>query len=62
MNEPEFGNKVRHVLNQGTHLGPRVEARLRTARKQLVKIFDALGPGNELAGSARRRLSSLMFA
>ena len=32
------------------------------ARKQLVKIFDALGPGNELAISARRRLSSLMFA
>ena len=32
------------------------------ARKQLVKIFDALGPTHELTGSARRRLSSLMFS
>jgi len=33
MNEPEFGNKVRHVLNRGTRLGPRAEARLRAARE-----------------------------
>jgi putative thioredoxin len=32
------------------------------ARKQLVKIFDALGPGNELASGARRRLSSILFS
>lgn len=32
------------------------------ARKQLVRIFEALGSGHPLVGSARRRLSSLMFA
>jgi len=32
------------------------------ARKQMVKIFDALGPTHELTGAARRRLSSLMFS
>jgi putative thioredoxin len=32
------------------------------ARKQLVKIFEALGPTDPLTLSARRRLSSLMFA
>jgi hypothetical protein len=33
MNEPEFGNKVRHILNRGTRLSPRAEARLRAARE-----------------------------
>ncbi|HEX7006856.1 MAG TPA: thioredoxin [Alphaproteobacteria bacterium] len=32
------------------------------ARKQMLKIFDALGPTHELTVSARRRLSSLMFS
>jgi putative thioredoxin len=32
------------------------------ARKQMVKIFDALGPTHELTVGGRRRLSSLMFA
>ena len=32
------------------------------ARKQLVKIFDALGPAHALTVSGRRRLSSLMFS
>lgn len=32
------------------------------ARKQLVKIFDALGPSHPLTVSARRRLSSLLFS
>jgi putative thioredoxin len=32
------------------------------ARKQLVKIFEALGPTDPLTLSARRRLSSVMFA
>jgi len=32
------------------------------ARKQLVKFFEVLGPTNPLTISARRRLSSLMFA
>ncbi len=32
------------------------------ARKQLLRIFEALGPTDELTASGRRRLSSLMFA
>ena len=32
------------------------------ARKQLLKIFEALGPGNALVASGRRRLSSLLFS
>ncbi|MEZ5648551.1 MAG: thioredoxin [Alphaproteobacteria bacterium] len=32
------------------------------ARKQLVKIFDALGANHEITLSGRRRLSSLMFS
>ena len=32
------------------------------ARKQLVKFFEAMGPIDPLTLSARRRLSSLMFA
>jgi putative thioredoxin len=32
------------------------------ARKQLVKLFEAFGPADPLTVSARRRLSSLMFA
>ena len=32
------------------------------ARKQLVKIFDALGPSHPLTAASRRRLSSLLFS
>ncbi len=32
------------------------------ARKQLLKVFDALGPGDPLTLTARRRLSSLLFS
>ncbi len=32
------------------------------ARKQLLKLFEALGPGNPLVASGRRRLSSLLFS
>ena len=32
------------------------------ARKQLVRIFDALGPAHGLTRSGRRRLSSLLFS
>jgi putative thioredoxin len=32
------------------------------ARKQLIEIFDALGPESELVADSRRRLSTLMFA
>lgn len=33
MNEPEFGNKIRHLLNQGTPLDARAAERLRAARE-----------------------------
>ena len=32
------------------------------ARKQLVKLFEAMGPTDELTVSARRRLSSILFS
>jgi putative thioredoxin len=32
------------------------------ARKQLVKIFDALGPGHPLTAASRRKLSSVLFS
>ncbi|HVI53154.1 MAG TPA: co-chaperone YbbN [Candidatus Sulfotelmatobacter sp.] len=32
------------------------------ARKQLLKLFEAFGPGDPLAAAGRRRLSSLLFA
>ncbi len=33
MNEPQFGNKIRQLLNQGAPLGASVLARLRAARE-----------------------------
>ena len=32
------------------------------ARKQLLEMFEAMGPADPLTASARRRLSSLMFS
>ena len=32
------------------------------ARKQLIKIFDALGPGDPLVAESRRKLSSILFS
>jgi putative thioredoxin len=31
-------------------------------RKQLVKLFDALGPAHPLTAAGRRRLSSILFS
>ncbi|HUJ87431.1 MAG TPA: DUF3619 family protein [Burkholderiales bacterium] len=50
MNEPEFGNKIRHLLNQGAQLDPRVAERLRAAR------------GLALARGATERASALAWA
>jgi uncharacterized protein DUF3619 len=36
MNEMQFGNKVRHILNQGLELEPQVAERLRAAREQAL--------------------------
>jgi hypothetical protein len=33
MNEPQFGSRIRHILNQGTQLDPRVADRLARARE-----------------------------
>ena len=49
MNEPEFGNKVRHVLNRGTRLGPRAEARLRKARELALARHHNAEPVSPLA-------------
>jgi putative thioredoxin len=32
------------------------------ARKQLVKLFEAMGPADPLTVSARKRLSSILFS
>jgi hypothetical protein len=37
MNEPQFGNKVRQVLNQGLRLDAGVAARLRAARERALE-------------------------
>ena len=37
MNEPQFGNKVRQVLNEGTRLEPGTVARLRKAREKALQ-------------------------
>jgi len=33
MNEPQFAARIRHLLNQGAHLEPRVADRLKVARE-----------------------------
>lgn len=37
MNEPQFGNKIRQVLNQGTQLEGKTLARLRQAREKALR-------------------------
>ncbi|MEX2296439.1 MAG: tetratricopeptide repeat protein, partial [Dongiaceae bacterium] len=32
------------------------------ARKQLLKLFEAMGPADPLVASGRRQLSSLLFS
>jgi hypothetical protein len=36
MNEQHFGNRIRHLLNQGLELAPRERDRLRAAREQAL--------------------------
>jgi hypothetical protein len=36
MNEMRFGDRIRHLLNQGTSVRPEVAARLRAAREQAL--------------------------
>jgi hypothetical protein len=60
MNEPEFGNKVRHLLNQGAQLEPRVAERLRAAR-ELALARRKAEPASRLgwAGGLVERLGGL---
>ena len=44
MNEPQFGNKVRQVLNQGTQLEAGTLARLRQVRESALKRQRLAGP------------------
>jgi hypothetical protein len=37
MNEPQFGNKIRQVLNQGTQLDGKTLSRLRLAREKALR-------------------------
>ena len=37
MNEPQFGNKVRQILNEGTQLEGKTLSRLRLAREKALK-------------------------
>ena len=37
MNEKHFGNRIRHLLNQGLDLAPSQRARLRAAREQALE-------------------------
>ena len=54
MNEPEFGNKVRHALNRGTQLEPRIERRLQEAREHALARREA--GRDSLLGSAGARV------
>lgn len=37
MNEPQFGNKIRQILNQGTQLESKTLSRLRLAREKALR-------------------------
>lgn len=37
MNEPQFGNKIRQILNQGTQLDGKTLAKLRLAREKALR-------------------------
>jgi len=38
MNEPQFANKIRHVLDQGTQLDRRILERLRASRERALAV------------------------
>jgi hypothetical protein len=49
MNEPQFGNKVRQILNEGTQLDTNVLGRLRLAREQALRRQRVARPVRGLA-------------
>lgn len=59
-NEPQFGNRIRHLLNQGAPLPPSVSARLRAARElALARQQPESARGLVWAGGILGRLGGL---
>lgn len=57
MNEPQFANRVRHLLNQGTRLDLPTLERLRAARERALAVQrPQLEPALAWAGNVRGRL------
>jgi hypothetical protein len=60
MNEAQFANRVRHVLNEGLDLDAGLAARLRTARERALDAYPASAHGlAPLSGGAAARLGGL---
>jgi hypothetical protein len=60
MNEPHFGNRIRHLLNQGAPLDASISARLRAARElALAHQKPESAQGLVLAGGMLGRLGGL---
>jgi len=60
MNEPHFGNRIRHLLNQGAPLDASISARLRVARElALAHQKPESAQGLVLAGGMLGRLGGL---
>ena len=49
MNEPQFGNKVRQILNEGTRLDEKALVRLRVAREEALRHQRVEQPATALA-------------
>jgi hypothetical protein len=57
MNEPQFGNRIRHLLNQGAPLDASISAKLRAARERaLERQKPEVAPGLVWAGGVLGRL------
>lgn len=57
MNEPQFGNRIRHLLNQGAPLDASISAKLRAARERaLERQKPEAAPGLVWAGGVLGRL------
>lgn len=60
MNEPQFGNRIRHLLNQGAPLDPSISRRLRAARElALSRQKSESAQGLVWAGGLLARLGGL---
>lgn len=56
MNELQFANRIRQLLNHGARLGAPVAERLRAAREQALERRRAEAAGPALAGNVAGRL------